>query len=192
MVKEALRKDRSHAYSFTEGLPALYCTRGPAANSSEERSGPPAGRLPGTGCKKSTEARAEAQSLRLRASGDRAASADQLCRDGSGLSCISARDIGAPHERERVFLVAYPDQEHGQERVGHFENGAPPIFAGDDPERDAFWLQATREAVGMADGLPARLYKPRVEGIGNAIVPQIAQWIAERIKDAHFQATEQA
>ena len=96
-------------------------------------------------------------------------------------ACLSARDFGAPHERDRVFLVAYPYASNGAARVGNLEDWPRPIFAGDYPERDAFWLQATREAVGVADGLPARLYKPRVEGLGNAIVPQIAEWIARQI-----------
>jgi hypothetical protein len=34
----------------------------------------------------------------------------------------------------------------------------------------------------VAHGVPARV--DRLRGLGNSIVPQIAQWIAERIKDA--------
>jgi DNA (cytosine-5)-methyltransferase 1 len=96
-------------------------------------------------------------------------------------ACISARDLGAPHERERVFLVAYPDPEHGATRVGHFADGTRTVFAGDHPERNAVWLQATRQAVGMDDGISRRVYRDRVGAIGNAVVPQITEWIARRI-----------
>lgn len=36
------------------------------------------------------------------------------------------------------------------------------------------WIQAARDVSGMADGLPTGPYRNRVEGIGNAIVPQVA------------------
>ena len=98
-------------------------------------------------------------------------------------ACVSARDIGAPHQRDRIFLAAYSYTRNGATGLGDFEDGPRPLFAGDYPQRDAFWIQAPRAAVGVADGLPARLYKTRVEGLGNAIVPQIAEWIARRIME---------
>jgi len=97
---------------------------------------------------------------------------------------LSARDIGAPHERERVFLVAYPNEGDGRARVGHFENWPPPIFAGSHPQRDDVWLQTPRQALGMDDGVRGRAYRDRVGSLGNAIVPQIAEWIGRRIIDA--------
>lgn len=99
-------------------------------------------------------------------------------------SCLSARDFGAPHERERVFLVAYPDQEHGATRLGDLAHRTRPVFAGDDAKRVSFWLQAPSEAVGMADGVSGRIYKDRAGAIGNAIVPQIAEFIARQILEA--------
>src|SRR4030095_11900529 len=56
-------------------------------------------------------------------------------------ACLSARDFGAPHERERVFLAASPDPEHGAPWLGRFQNGPRPLFADRYPERNAFWLQ---------------------------------------------------
>ena len=98
--------------------------------------------------------------------------------------CVEARDVGAPHERDRLFLVAYPDEGDGQAGMGHLAHRSRPILAGDHPQRADFWLQAPREALGMDDGIRGRAYERRVGAIGNSIVPQIAEWIARRILQA--------
>jgi hypothetical protein len=35
----------------------------------------------------------------------------------------------------------------------------------------------------MGDGTSAQLYRPRGESIGNAVVPQVAEWIGLRIME---------
>lgn len=100
-------------------------------------------------------------------------------------SCIQAADLGAPHERERIFLVAYPDAQHGQAGLGMRDAKERPLFAGDHPQRLALWLASAGLAPRVDDGIPTPLdRRVRTEAIGNSIVPQIAQWIAERIKEA--------
>jgi DNA (cytosine-5)-methyltransferase 1 len=90
---------------------------------------------------------------------------------------VSACAVGAPHTRERVFLVAYPaGRRTGQLRW--------------------FWSKEERQAAGnlhwqsqteppgprVVDGIPDRM--DRLAAAGNAIIPQIAEWIAERINEA--------
>jgi DNA (cytosine-5)-methyltransferase 1 len=145
--------------------------------------------------------------------------------------CIPAAAVGAPHQRDRVWVVAYPndgepDQRQGKVRPadewcttgrpelraarcstnghpGHVADSdgtsrrvAAAVFAGtrltslprpgqtrpgrrdglDDP-----W--AAEPDVGrVAHGVPARL--DRLRGLGNAVVPQVAELIGRRILDA--------
>lgn len=149
--------------------------------------------------------------------------------------CLPASAFGAPHRRDRLWLVAYTRcggwesrragwreavggrphayasrsgnhsgalayadrqrqlQPEGRElderrRIG---DGGPRIFSNSDREslgriaesrgQRGQWL--TEPDVGrVADGIPARAH--RLRGLGNAIVPQIAEWIARRIAEA--------
>jgi DNA (cytosine-5)-methyltransferase 1 len=131
--------------------------------------------------------------------------------------CIPASSLGAHHRRDRVWIVAYPNSERelqpqGVQRdewrragdssaavayangsrlpeprhAGTLGSGPARIFAGATLNRGSWW--AVEPAVGrMAHGIPERV--DRLKGLGNAIVPQIAQWIAERIKEAEAQRT---
>jgi len=102
---------------------------------------------------------------------------------------ISAADMGAPHLRKRVWLCTWPMAdsssvfsdgcndyvEYGKSEVSEFGNGDSSARRGDSHR----W--ATEPAVGrVADGLPDRV--DRLKGLGNAIVPQIAQQIARTLK----------
>lgn len=94
---------------------------------------------------------------------------------------LRASDFGAPHERERVFIVAYSNKGNGQTRLGTLANRTQQILRGNLPERFPIWLQTADRFVGVDDGLSARAYRCRGESLGNAIVPQIAEWIGRRI-----------
>lgn len=89
---------------------------------------------------------------------------------------VSACALGAPHTRERVFLVAYPAGERPRQlwRLWSEEERAT--------ERHVCWSSHEPAVSRVVDGLPHR--SQRVTALGNAIVPQIAQWLAERIKEA--------
>jgi DNA (cytosine-5)-methyltransferase 1 len=131
--------------------------------------------------------------------------------------CVPAAAFGAPHLRDRVWLVAYPAGGGGQWRgpgPGAPEGGralgvparsgqgaaeADPRRAGDDalrrrhgaqdepvrPGRDGTvdvsgWL--VEPDVGrVAHGVPARV--DRLRSLGNAVVPQIPEWLGRRILD---------
>lgn len=97
---------------------------------------------------------------------------------------LRASDFGAPHERERVFVLAYPNEKYGPEGMGTLENRQSPIFATGTPERSSFWIQASNLVARMGDGTPKKLYRPRRECIGNCVVPQIPHWIGRRIMEA--------
>jgi DNA (cytosine-5)-methyltransferase 1 len=121
-------------------------------------------------------------------------------------SCLSAREFGAPHLRKRAWIVAYPawDAEAGatsesgaeweRARAGGQRSGALAdadgagrseqrcAESGSSPksslELDRWW--AAEPGVGrVADGVPHRV--DRLAALGNALVPQIAEWIGRRI-----------
>ena len=136
---------------------------------------------------------------------------------------LPASAFGAPHRRDRLFFVAYPEDEFGDvgghlgdshsarsgsevsEQVGgggrvvadaaqHSEAGAESYGL-----REVYWQAAeSRESdrtsgslgdrwedepdVGrVAHGIPARV--DRLAALGNAVVPQVAEWVGRRIMD---------
>lgn len=97
---------------------------------------------------------------------------------------LHAGYFGAPHERERVFILAYPNKVYGKAGMGIESDGARPIFAGSDCESFPVWLQTASSFAGMDDGIPSAIYQSRVGALGNTVVPQIPEIIARRIKQA--------
>lgn len=147
--------------------------------------------------------------------------------------CIRASDVGAPHRRDRLWLVAYPqcesvrveprrgsgpgregaalagldgearsladaDRDDGGSRRtrGPAAGGAGEPVAeralqdsrrvfrdladAGDGGQEAWRHWAVEPDVGrVADGVPARV--DRLRALGNALVPQIAEWIGRRI-----------
>ena len=128
--------------------------------------------------------------------------------------CLPASAVGAPHRRDRVWIVAHAsDARFSRTRLDHqYEN--PVCVSSDgcaenatdvahaDCERgrrrtpwrtyaEDAWESSrhtwrgqwdVEPAVGrVAHGIPARV--DRLRGLGNAIIPQIAHWIAQRIAD---------
>ena len=100
--------------------------------------------------------------------------------------CLPAATFGAPHRRDRLFLLAYPHsaRRHGGARVLH---GEPRKNLADTP-----WHFTTARGgsgrirvvpppgIGrMDDGIPSRV--DRLRAVGNAVCPQVAHWIGERV-----------
>lgn len=92
---------------------------------------------------------------------------------------LPAKAFGAPHTRERVFIIAYANgercgdtpQRHGSLRL------LKRI-----PEREA-WLSKLPESAicGIDDGVPNRV--DRLRALGNAVVPQVAEYIGRSIME---------
>jgi DNA (cytosine-5)-methyltransferase 1 len=111
-------------------------------------------------------------------------------------ACLSAREFGAPHLRKRVWIVAYPawDAEAGaatesgverqRARAGGQRSRAAEL-ADPNAQRqqgragELGWWSAEPAVGRVADGVPHRV--DRLAALGNALVPQIAEWIGRRI-----------
>lgn len=134
---------------------------------------------------------------------------------------IRASDVGAPHRRERIFIVAYPNSIrhiHGQleldtakprqqtqldvikssteisnsESIGlqriRTEGKQEPEVHGEerisDSNRSYGDIWKVEPGMGrVAHGIPA--WMDRIRCLGNAVVPQVAQVIAQRVKMIH-------
>lgn len=99
-------------------------------------------------------------------------------------SSISMCAVGAPHVRQRVFVVAYPDRQHGRQGLRH-----PPS----QPDRP---LQAINGLAGSRARWRARLADPsalyggaygvpngmdRNRAIGNSVGPDVGELIGRAI-----------
>lgn len=92
-------------------------------------------------------------------------------------SCLPAAAFGAPHIRDRLYLLAYT-------RSGRCRPQDEAVFAGwTGAQLHGGWT--AEPCVGrVADGLPRELdrtRRARIRALGNAVVPHIAEWLAERI-----------
>ena len=92
-------------------------------------------------------------------------------------SLVSACAMGAPHTRERLFIVADADDELGTARVRSIpeHDRAGTLLPPRDRERRQGWLAAVTGTRGGTHGLPADV--DRLGALGNAVVPQVAEWI---------------
>jgi DNA (cytosine-5)-methyltransferase 1 len=115
---------------------------------------------------------------------------------------IPACAVGATHTRERVFIVAYPSGRHDSRRVLHRSNLIPslprkkanPHHTGFSRSKDVASFITTEPSIQpdalhlrrVLNGIPRRM--ERLRGLGNAVVPQVAQWVGELIV-AHYEAS---
>ena len=122
--------------------------------------------------------------------------------------CLPAAAFGAPHIRERVWIIAYPAISRlptdllGESRA--FSEGAERArtfwergWLHEPPGQHGRWLDAAPEArvaaaawehapcepilLGIPDGISRRV--DRLKCLGNAVVPQVVEWIGRRIKE---------
>lgn len=96
---------------------------------------------------------------------------------------IRASDCGANHTRQRIFILAYTNPQHGPKGLGVIGKRPVTLLADNQGLRVPFWLQTADKFVGMDDGISGGAYRNRCEALGNALLPQIAEWIGGRILD---------
>ena len=95
---------------------------------------------------------------------------------------IPATAAGAPHLRERLYLVAYAHKEYGNSGLGNVLERSKEIYAESREQRARVWDETALGAYRLANGVRGRLYQEAVGALGNAVVPQIVQPLFEGIK----------
>ena len=107
--------------------------------------------------------------------------------------CIPAAAVGAPHRRDRVFILADAASERVQGLRTTREQILPPYVRPSLPLRESpgsgehFW-EIEPKVRRVVDGLSAGVDRAkRIKGLGNAVVPQVTHFIGnqilERLKD---------
>ena len=106
------------------------------------------------------------------------------CLEGIGYAVskseIEVSDLGAPHQRRRVFFIA---NAHGKRL--EITRPTRPSSIECSPWRTAdrdFWREAEPGIWRMDDGLSTRM--DRLRALGNAVVPQVVEVIARAILTA--------
>jgi DNA-cytosine methyltransferase len=102
---------------------------------------------------------------------------------GAEWQTFYASDFGLPHRRERICIVAYPDEiVRGEcEGLGIVSDWETSVFRADGEERTSVRVQTADHFIGVDDGLSRELYGPRAEAIGNAVVPAAFERIGRLI-----------
>ena len=87
---------------------------------------------------------------------------------------ITAASIGAPHERDRVWIIAYPNE-------AQFQRGgiSRRVYAQHTDFSDTCWGQDKPRMERASNGVPYQM--DRLAALGNAVVPQIPELIGNAI-----------
>lgn len=109
---------------------------------------------------------------------------------------LRASDFGAPHNRERVYIVAYPSGVDGitRDRMGQSRERGPSLTARGlsglavSARRRAAdaWLAGEPRVDRLVDGVPRQSH--RLKCGGNAVVPAVAEHIGRLIQE-HYEVT---
>jgi DNA (cytosine-5)-methyltransferase 1 len=87
---------------------------------------------------------------------------------------LPASAFGAPHKRTRVWLVAHANSKGQSRRAFDAKMAVLP-----KPDL-AYWARSNpAEYLRVDDGAPHRV--DRLRALGNAVVPQVAEWIGRQI-----------
>jgi len=105
--------------------------------------------------------------------------------------CISASELGAPHHRDRVWVIAYPKCQRPQrcifegfslqrvKRTAYAKFGDRIIHVGNEWQTNCLSLL-------LGDGIPTRLARRAVKQYGNSLLPAIPKMIGEAILKHEF------
>lgn len=98
--------------------------------------------------------------------------------------CIPASHLGAHHQRDRIWIIAYSDAD--SLRLQRVRGSAERPWSEEQlAQLVQVALQSTvsaRSGGGIHDGIPDRAH--RLKGLGNAVVPQIPELIGNSILEA--------
>ena len=103
--------------------------------------------------------------------------------------CVPASAVGAPHRRDRVWVVAYSAKlrcSTSEIQSRKHNEGTPKTPDSWGRARCAYGSSGrilripNGNFLRMADGIPPEL--DRYKRLGNAVVPQVAEWFARQIK----------
>lgn len=102
-------------------------------------------------------------------------------------STVSACALGAPHMRQRVFAVAYPNGQHGREGLRHpaprAQRSVQEIYDLEGARaRQRARLEDPSALYGGANGVPFGMERNRA--IGNSIYPEVPTVIGRAIMQA--------
>ncbi len=102
---------------------------------------------------------------------------------------FQASDFGHPHERKRLFIVAYTDKERCLSLDYHHPQRGTGLYSVQQTSEEVVLLRdmvaqleqrwGTSSVCRVDDGLPGWL--ERLEGIGNAVVPDLAEHVGRCI-----------
>lgn len=98
--------------------------------------------------------------------------------------CISASALGAPHVRDRVFLVAYPGSV-GRQWRSIFDKIPRQVEALRCGQTHGWPWAAESRPLGVAYGVPKRV--DRLKSLGNAVVPFIPELIGTAIWEDYME-----
>lgn len=112
--------------------------------------------------------------------------------------CIPACAVGAPHQRDRIWIIAYPTckpeisnkraEELQKEMAASITNAYSDRFKATHTLREwsfstggSFWQQAMPEVLGVGHGIPN--WTHRIKALGNSVVPQVVEIIGNAIME---------
>ena len=98
-------------------------------------------------------------------------------------SVVSACAMGATHSRARVFIVAYPTSERRSKGLGRIRPQGLSVSEINRRKSQEAWELSVAAALRISDRSTNRLDRIRLRGLGNAVVPQVAEWIGRRIME---------
>ncbi len=100
--------------------------------------------------------------------------------------CIPAAAVGAPHRRDRLWLIAYPTGFRLPRQGGLLNaiHPAPDSYREASGLVDAVQRNALPFVCDRHDGVSKRLAELGLHGLGNAVVPEIPHQIGNAILEA--------
>ncbi|CAM00454.1 DNA (cytosine-5)-methyltransferase 1 [Saccharopolyspora erythraea NRRL 2338] len=98
-------------------------------------------------------------------------------------SVVPACSLGAPHTRQRLFVLAHPAGNDGQRPLhlpAPLPPGRPRSGAAGGQTRAERWLPEP-DVGRVAHGLPKRLVASHLRALGNAVVPAVTEHIGRAL-----------